>query len=482
MKNILWICGFVFCSFNTYSQNSLSAYPKVGNIIQDHTFTDLVNYPAKQLSIKEFRGKWLILDVWSRRCTGCVLTFPKMDKLSKQFKDKVQVILVAAHDGSKKHYNATATEEGLTKKVFNYEKEKHGLSLVNAFDSVFFAKFKCSGTPTIFIVNPEGIIAEKVISVDSADMEKLLAGQKPQLRYIPSKGEPALYEFYDRTLPLLTSGVVTSGGPDTLFMYRSLISPWHKGTPVYTTEGFIDVTYTNITDSSFTAVEKVNHKGKAQVFGCDLYELLRIAYFGQDSRNNNPEPDQKYEERDPEVIVELSNKNLFTERNEATGAGTYNYSLTIPDENSSLAKKLRYMRQDLERTFSFKSSIEKRNVPVFALITVDHQKVKKLKSTRKDKNIYLPTYGVQEQSFFNISTAMMGRSLSRRFKFDRNGNKSTTLPFYDETGIDYNIDITLTADFQELESLRAALRKHGLDLIQKTKSLDCIVVKDAEHN
>ena len=59
---------------------------------------EVVNYSGKTLSLKEDKDKLILLDFWNTWCSGCLLNFPKMETLEKQFKGKLKVLAVSNQD------------------------------------------------------------------------------------------------------------------------------------------------------------------------------------------------------------------------------------------------------------------------------------------------------------------------------------------------------------------------------------------------
>ena len=57
-----------------------------------------MNYSGKTLSLKEDKDKLILLDFWNTWCSGCLLNFPKMETLEKQFKGKLKVLAVSNQD------------------------------------------------------------------------------------------------------------------------------------------------------------------------------------------------------------------------------------------------------------------------------------------------------------------------------------------------------------------------------------------------
>lgn len=66
---------------------------EIGEKVPDIEFA-LKNYHSPTAKISDFKGKLLIFDFWTTYCAPCITSFPKMEKLQKQFGDKIQIILV----------------------------------------------------------------------------------------------------------------------------------------------------------------------------------------------------------------------------------------------------------------------------------------------------------------------------------------------------------------------------------------------------
>jgi len=60
---------------------------------------------TNQLSLKNFRGKLIILDFWGTFCIPCINTFPKMFKLEDKFANDLKVILVNSYEPEEKVVN-----------------------------------------------------------------------------------------------------------------------------------------------------------------------------------------------------------------------------------------------------------------------------------------------------------------------------------------------------------------------------------------
>src|SRR5690348_7254234 len=94
MKSIKIYLAILLCFslLTVAAQNDIREL-RIGDKVPDIEFA-LVNYPTQKARLSDFAGKLIILDFWATWCTGCLHNFPKMDSLQKEFKGKLQVILV----------------------------------------------------------------------------------------------------------------------------------------------------------------------------------------------------------------------------------------------------------------------------------------------------------------------------------------------------------------------------------------------------
>jgi peroxiredoxin len=115
----------------------------------DFTFPGL---DGKKVSLSDYKGKVVLVNIWATWCPPCVDEMPSMEKLYRKFKGKNFEILAVSID-----------EPGL-KAVAPFMK-KSNLTFPALIDSegAIKAVYGITGVPESFIVDQQGIIIKKIV-------------------------------------------------------------------------------------------------------------------------------------------------------------------------------------------------------------------------------------------------------------------------------------------------------------------------------
>lgn len=124
-----------------------------GNVTAPNfTFKDA---KGKEVSLTDFRGKWVIIDFWGSWCPWCIKGFPSLKEAYEKYKPELEVLGVACND------KYEAWEAALKKYdlpwVNVYNPEKGGGQLLT--------DYAVEGFPTKAIINPEG----KIVNITTGD-------------------------------------------------------------------------------------------------------------------------------------------------------------------------------------------------------------------------------------------------------------------------------------------------------------------------
>lgn len=439
-------------------------YPIIGDTLQRYAFYDLAGYSKSSVSLDELRGKWLILDFWATTCSGCLNSFPKMSKLSEQFKDRANLIMIGAYVGKK---NSPSSEER-TKRMYEVFKSKQNLKFPVAFDSTLYRKLKVGSLPHILVIDPNGVLVAKTYFLDSLTLASLIDRREIAVKYSYSLGETKQFGLsYKRGLPILTNGVKSNGGIDTSFIARSLLTKWTENMLPYDHFGFN------------TKVYSFSKSGWAEVSGLDVMAMLRVAFTGQTSWSPG-DRSNLYGNFSKKIILTDVDSALFRPKDELTGENMYCYSLRVPDYQSSPETLRRIFQQDLQRYFGFSAKVERRSMPTWRLVVINRKLVEKIRTKGGDSH-YVALDSYEGNTFKNISVDQLVKTpdifVNPLYPIYLDYNEIP--PVYNDTGLDFNIDISLHAFTKDIEEVRTALRKNGLDLIPGTKEISVIVVSKA---
>lgn len=118
----------------------------------DFTFK---NIDGKDVSLADFRGKWVIIDFWGSWCPWCIKGFPKLKEAYAQYKPQLEVIGVDCNDSREAWEGALKKYELPWVNVYN--PEKGGGKVLE--------DYAVEGFPTKVIVNPEG----KIVNITSGE-------------------------------------------------------------------------------------------------------------------------------------------------------------------------------------------------------------------------------------------------------------------------------------------------------------------------
>lgn len=106
----------------------------------------LKDLEGKDVSLSDFKGKWVILDFWGSWCPWCIKGFPELKEAYKKYSDKLEIIGVDCKEGEKEWRAGVA---------------KYDLPWVNVYNpdnSPVLSEYGVQGFPTKAIIDPQGKI------------------------------------------------------------------------------------------------------------------------------------------------------------------------------------------------------------------------------------------------------------------------------------------------------------------------------------
>ncbi|MDE6684640.1 MAG: TlpA family protein disulfide reductase [Duncaniella sp.] len=109
---------------------------------------------GKNVSLSDFKGKWVVLDFWGSWCGWCVKGFPALKDAYAKYGNKIVVIGIDCNE----------TEEDWRAGVKKYELP--WINLYNGDNRELYSEYNIQGFPTKAIVNPEGKLVDLTTGED----------------------------------------------------------------------------------------------------------------------------------------------------------------------------------------------------------------------------------------------------------------------------------------------------------------------------
>lgn len=131
---ISFLLSFVFASFLATNDKEI------------YTFKDL---KGNEVSLQDFKGKYVYIDVWASWCRPCLAEIPKLKELEEKHKDGEVVFVSLSVD----------QETDAWKKMVK-KKELHGNQFHYSGNQGFIQKFNISAIPRFILLDKNGEVAK----------------------------------------------------------------------------------------------------------------------------------------------------------------------------------------------------------------------------------------------------------------------------------------------------------------------------------
>lgn len=423
---------------HTYAQSKKPVknsdhYLQIGDKMPDLELKNLANYSTSSVRISDFKGKLLILDFWGIRCVSCIEAMPKMEALQKQFGSNIQILMVTK--------NTDAEVEKLKQKLAIVKNVQ--LPMFN-HDTILSRLFHFVTVPTHVWIDENGIVRQITDGWETTAqrIERHLKGEKVHMALKKDSKD------FNPSVPLWLEG----GGRQVKHLkYYSFIME-------------------RLTDSR-TSTFRPRYDSSRNLIGLFAQNLSVIQLFQMAFNEAGPVWPYQYTSRvllefpdaekyvfpkDPEQVDEWCNKNLYC------------YELSLPKEK--VEKRYEVMKQDLERFFGLRGTIEKRKVKCLVLKRTTSEDLIKTKSKDFASELHpLHTHLIAKRCPWK----QVFRQLEVVYQHSH-------FPFLDETNYKGDVDIELNGNLNQIPVLREALNIYGLDLVEEERQLDMLVIKKVD--
>ena len=126
----------------------------------------LKNEKGNDVSLSDFKGKYVLLDFWASWCKPCRASYPHLKKVYNKYKDQGFEVLAISTDSKPVDWlKAIEEDQTVWTQVIDRFPEKRGPAEISELYSVPFL-------PTTYLLDKEGVILAKNLHADELD-EKL---------------------------------------------------------------------------------------------------------------------------------------------------------------------------------------------------------------------------------------------------------------------------------------------------------------------
>lgn len=143
--------------FRSFKKKYLEAADKwiQGKTAIDFTTTDI---EGKQVKLSDFKGSYVLLDFWASWCAPCRKKAKELRAIADQLRKK-NIVMFAVNMDDKRELWEKATEEDNIDWTNTSELKKFK-------DNKIAANYKVTQLPTLFLLNPEGVIIKQSPSIE----------------------------------------------------------------------------------------------------------------------------------------------------------------------------------------------------------------------------------------------------------------------------------------------------------------------------
>jgi thiol-disulfide isomerase/thioredoxin len=427
MKLKICLMGLLCLNFLAKAQSNNKYSPlKDGDKLPYIKLNNVVNWPATEINLADYKSKVIIFDFWATWCSGCLAHFPVADSLQKEFKDKMQIILVDTKD-------TRDVRDKILRTIARFSHPGNKFSLPSAIlDTTLNKLFWHQVLPHYVWVDQQGIVR----ATTAAEM---LTRENVQ-KFISTGTIPKYQKHdFDHLRPIYTSEDLPINRMKHFSMFiKGKTDGNGGGGPRIindTTRGIIlhDMYLSNM------YATLIYDKYRINMYDRYILETKNPSFFDYDHSDHK------------QTALEWERENIFS------------YELVVPFED--LKNVNDYALQDLNRYSPYVASVEKRDVKCWVLESDgDFEKFKSKEDAWANN---LETNG---------HPTLQNGHLSDISEFIRRQTNNTTV--LDKTNYNGLVDFNLSGDLKDMNNLAEQLEKYGIKLSQKVENIDMIIFRD----
>ncbi|HUC82977.1 MAG TPA: TlpA disulfide reductase family protein [Flavisolibacter sp.] len=405
---------------------------KVGDKLPEVVLKNVVHYASTDLSTKDLRGKYVILEFWSSHCVVCIKGFPKLVELQQMFKDKLQIVAVSPN--AKEQVQKILEKVKVAKNIIPFVSE----------DSLLRKLIPKNYVPWVVWVDSGGIIRHQTDGewLTKDNIAAFVSGNAPQIvqnEYIPhpKKAIPLIAEADGKWLDKID--------------YYSYLAHCIKGKSIH---------HWDISDSV---------KGRRITRNClSVADLLKEA-FSEGNRNRFAYKNQ--------LKLQLQNSYPFVNPAERDTAWnnkySFSYEIAVPPNRSDQVYKM--MQEDLQRMFNLRAEVRVEKITCLVLTRKDSTDRLRTKGGRADHNLFVEQ-PVKTRFLRNVSFEEFVAKLRQVYH-----PFAIITPFINATGYTGKVDIEISENLLNpvnRQALKTRLHELGLDLVEQLWETEVLIITD----
>ena len=122
--------------------------PTIVKVGEEAADADMYDLEGKVHRLAEFRGKYILLDFWSRGCGPCIMSQPELKEVSEMYRDSLEVVSLSIEN--RKGWEEASKSHVMIWNNWNDLEESNGL----------YARYGVRGIPHFVLISPEGKVVD----------------------------------------------------------------------------------------------------------------------------------------------------------------------------------------------------------------------------------------------------------------------------------------------------------------------------------